>query len=324
MLYGSVPPMRRLGLAVIVTIMAAVGALWMQLPQRAARLTGRTDPGRLPSTARCEAPCGPSTVTVMTLNVLCRFCAKEGYDEWSVRLPQLQALITRHSPDLIGLQEVADIDDAVALLEGGGYRISSARWGGEHYTDALLAFQEDRMALIDEGALWLSPTPELPLSWGWRPLAFPRLVAWAQLRDRDSGLPILLATTHLDNNRPNKDRGAALIGEQIVPLAAGVPLILTGDLNTHAREDRFPTILGPLTEVSTVAAETQLLGVRTGVPHTRRELQPDRRIDHILVGSPGDVSVSRWIHDAPVYGDPLRRPSDHPAVLATITLGPVE
>lgn len=314
--------MKRLRRALAATILATTAAMWLQAPQRLMAWSGHTPPGRWPSDAAtaCAPDCTVPPVTVMTLNVLCGFCDKEGYDAWEARQPQLRALIEAHSPDLIGLQEVADMADARALLPE-QYDIVAARWGRGRYTDAILAVRTARFAVEDEGALWLSPSPELPLSWGWAPLAFPRMLTWARLRDAQTGAPLLLASTHIDNNLTNKDNGAGLIGDAVAGLAARLPVILTGDFNTHPGQPRFATIQRDLIEVSDVSVSTQQRGVLSGIPHTRRELKPDRRIDHILVGGPGAVSVLEWVHHAPTYGDPPRRPSDHPAVIATVQFG---
>lgn len=306
--------MKRLRRGLAATAVAGVAALWGQLPQRLLAWSGHPPPGRPPAAAACAPHCEIPPTTVMTLNVLCGFCGKDGYDDWPTRLPHLRALIAAHAPDLIGLQEVADMDDARDLL-GDEYEIVAT----QRYTDALLGVRRARFSVEDAGTLWLSPTPEIPLSWGWSPLALPRMLTWARLRDAQTGAPLLLATTHIDNNRPNKDNGAALVGRAMDGLAEQLPVILTGDFNTHDREPRFATIQGSLQNISAISlGEMQQLGTLDGIPHTRRELKPDRRIDHILVGTPGTVAVSGWTHHAPAYGDPPRRPSDHPAIIATV------
>ena len=62
-------------------------------------------------------------------------------------------------------------------------------------------------------------------------------------------------------------------------------------------------------------------GTLEGSPHTRRELRPALRIDHILVSE--DVAVQRFVHAAPTYGTPLRRPSDHPVIVAEVSVHPM-
>ena len=307
--------MRRLLRRLVVGLLAAVLVLLLQLPQRAARSAGLLAPGRLPPPASCRAPCAQTTVTVATLNVLCSFCGKEGYDGWPARAPHLRALLDGVSADIVALQEVSRRAHAEAIL-GPGYVIVAPRG----YTDALIGYRQARFAEESSGAWWLSPTPDIPLSWGWQRLAFPRVATWAVLRERTSGQPITVVTTHLDNNAPNKEGGASLLGTRLPPLADVGPLVFLGDFNTRAREERFTRLRGDLVEVESIAESMEQHGTLEGVPHTRRELSPRHRIDHILVGGPQGVTVEGWQHLAPVYGDPQRRPSDHPAITATITI----
>ena len=292
-----------------------------QAPQRLWSATeGR--PGRPPTTATCEAPCTPARLAVLSLNVLCAFCTKEGYDPWAARVPHLRALLSELSPDVIALQEIASravLADLLGPLSG-DYAVVAA----PGYTDSLLLIRQGRLHVEDSGEVWLSPTPLLPLGWAWQPLSFPRLVVWARLRDAESGQAILVASTHLDNSPPNKTGGAALLGEAVAPLAERLPVVLLGDLNLHAGDGRLDSVRGGwLHDAEALAAAREARGVLADVPHTRRELQPDRRIDHVLVGGPtaAEVMVERWIHLAPVYGDPPRRPSDHPAVYADLQIG---
>lgn len=282
--------------------------------------------GRSPEAdaAACASPCLPAEITVLSLNVLCSFCGKEGYDDWPARRPHLRALIADPGADVIALQEVSSLAVLADLLGedlGQQHTIVAA----EGYTDSVLLFRRDRFHAEDTGEVWLSLAPTLPFSWGWQPLAFPRLAVWARLRDRQSGQALLVVSTHLDNNPRNKSGGAEILGERFAPLAAHLPVLLLGDLNLQEGDARLDTLRGAtLADAASLAQTSVQEGALEGALHTRRELRPDHRIDHVLVGAPATqtLQVSRWRHLAPVYGDPPRRPSDHPAVVATIALSP--
>ena len=190
------------------------------------RLLALSTPGTAPDPAP-SAPAASAPLTVLTLNVLCSLCVKEGYDEWRERLPALQAALARHNPDLAAIQELARPAEIDALL---GSRSPYTALSHPLWPDSVLLYRTARFSVRDSGQLWLSPTPTLPLSRAWRP-GVPRLVQWAHLADSQGG-ELLFATTHLDGNPTNKDASAALIGQTFPPLAARLPVILAGDLNT--------------------------------------------------------------------------------------------
>lgn len=312
--------MKRVLYVMAAVAMAGLLAVWAHLPQRLALWMGWTAPGRPPHTAACVAPCSQTTVSIVTLNVMCSFCDREGYDPWPQRAPEIHTMLQRHHPDLIGLQEVSNIEALESLLDMNQYAFSAPRLGDGWYTDAIVAYRTERFSVIDEGAWWLTPTPHIPFSWAWSPASFPRLLTWVLLRERASGQAILVSTTHIDNNRANKDHAAAMLGQLLPQESLQGPVLFTGDFNTHAKEDRFPALQGELQNIADHAEVMQQLGVLDGVAHTRRELRPDRRIDHILFASPAPITVVEWRHDASVYGSPPRRPSDHPAIAAILEL----
>jgi len=278
------------------------------------RLLALRTPGALPDPA-ASPPIASAPLTVLTLNVLCSFCTKDGYDGWSERLPVLQAALARHDPDLAALQELARPAELDALL---GPRSPYTALYHPLWPDSVLLYRTARFSVLDAGQLWLSPTPTLPLARAWRP-GMPRLLQWAHLTDAQGGA-LLFAATHLDGDRANKDASAALIGQTIPPLAERLPVILAGDLNTAISDDRMAILRGGLQDAEQKAARSEQHGTVEGIPNTRRELRPSLRIDHILISE--DIAVQRFVHDAPIYGTPPRRPSDHPVIVAEVSVAP--
>ena len=302
--------MRRRVLLVLLGLVALIGlrgisrALWLFTPG--------TLPEPIPQSATSPGP----GIDILTLNVLCSLCAKTGYDDWSTRLPELRSALFRHNPDLVALQELARGSEITDLLgpDSPYTALTHPMW-----PDSVVLVRTERFGVLDSGQVWLSPTPTLPLSRAWSP-GLPRMVQWAVLRDRKTGGDLLFASTHLDGDTANKDASARLIAGVFPPLSATLPVIVAGDLNTAITDDRFDVLRGELRDAEGLAMEVVRLGTIEGVPHTRRELRPALRIDHILVG-PG-IAVRRFVHDATTYGEPPRRPSDHPVVFAEVAITP--
>lgn len=279
------------------------------------RLLSLVTPGVLPAAGPVQAAVAPGAdLTIATLNVLCSFCAKTGYEGWSQRLPELSAALTAHQPDLVALQEVARRSELEALAGEAFTALAHPLW-----PDSAILYRTERFELRDSGQVWLSPTPTLPLSRGWA-IGMPRLVQWAILRDRQTGGDLLFASAHLDGDHENKDASARLIAATFSPLAEQLPVIFAGDLNTAASEARLDVLRSALSDAEEQAAETTHLGVIEGIDHTRRELRPELRIDHILLSA--HWAVRAFVHHAPTYGAPPRRPSDHPLIVAKIASRP--
>ncbi len=277
-----------------------------------------------------QGPCTSGTIRVISFNVLCRACAMEGYEAWDSRLPELRALIAKHAPDLIGFQELVGREDFEDLLGAEhGYQRVSYELGGLAYGDCGLLFRKERFELLESGQFWLSPKPDLPLSFGWQALSVPRYVNWAYLRQRSNGFRFLFVNTHFDNNMPNKKAAARLFAQTFKPIAEQVPMVVTGDFNTPRSAERYQWLLHGdgaepyLTNTRELAEETL---VNQGLPEGKTAAQTagfidaEGLIDHILVGGPGRETVKKWELECPVYGPNYYRPSDHPMVYAEIIL----
>jgi endonuclease/exonuclease/phosphatase family metal-dependent hydrolase len=146
------------------------------------------------------------------------------------------------------------------------------------------------------------------LTWGH---PFPRLVTWARFERRD-GRRFVLLNTHLpyrDEDESARERGARLIVQRIAAIAAGEPVVLTGDFNC-APDSRTHAILG-----------AQLHDVHDHAPRVRGPAatfhgfsgKPDRRIDWILVRG----FAARRVDTVTTHRGALY-PSDHFPVVADL------
>ncbi len=275
-------------------------------------------------------PCGSGPLRVMTLNVLCRDCGEKGDDPWEERAPRLRALVERHDPDLLGLQElVGRADVADVLGEDSPYEVLVHEFGGWIYADAALAYRRDRFERVAAGQLWLGRSPRIPFGRAWTPVSVPRYANWALLRERESGLALLFVTTHFDNNAQNKNGAARLLGDTLRPLGLHTPLVVAGDFNTDRGSNRYAILEGSAGGGGSVlrnTADLALVRERHGeLPNlpadgARSYLDPDKLVDHVFVGGPGRVTVERWLLDTPVDGPGGSRPSDHPAIVTDLQI----
>ena len=274
------------------------------------------------------APSGPpQSFSALTFNVLCSFCDTENYDSWDERLVAFEDIFERHDPDLLGLQEISfgtEVDQILELRPGYEalyYRASESTFT---YPDATILFRSERFELLSSGEYWLSPTPEVPSSNGFAETQLPRLVVWAELRDRSSLRRLYFASTHVDNNAPSQELSAPLILERTAPWQQQMPVMVVGDFNSKPDVVAFTTLTeGGGDSDDPPVHDTQPLATtwsaESNQPEEEEYLLGDR-IDHLFIApAPSDWQVDVWTVDLYRYGENDRYPSDHRAIFTRVT-----
>lgn len=320
--------LKRIAITFFITLALLAAFLRFQGGQYLAAYSGAgfakslPNPNLINQSPNCES----GAISVLSYNVMygsafieamaARFKGgKTGANElpWSVRLPEIRARIASYAPDLMGLQEMGEDADIAAIVPLTEYALVTYHLGGLQYGDAALLYKTARFEQLDSGQLWLGNNPELPLSLGFKKLAMIRYVNWALLRDKTNGFTFLFVNTHFDNARVNKEPSATLFRERVASLARQMPVIVTGDFNTTAKDERYRRFTGsdlqpPLLENGYALAHA---------PMVDTALHPEQRIDHILAGSPCKMEAENWsIDPRPLAnGQPM---SDHDPVLATL------
>lgn len=272
-------------------------------------------------------------LVVMTYNVMCSFCTNQDHPEWvqdwSTRVGWLQDVISRHDPDLMGVQELTANDttnpgqvDAIgdpSIYGAVYYHHQPADALQIDDADATVYYRLSRFDLEDHGAFWLGPNPDVAYSGGFTG-SIPRLVVWTLLLDKVSAKEIWFATTHFDNNSPNQEDSAPLVLQRLGPDAAQHPLIFVGDFNSRPDSMAY----GILTTSDGFHFD-DTYDLSTTAPHVDTNVDPpptfdpSQRIDHVFVAG-GTFDVSDWVVDMWRYGEPQQAPSDHDGgVFATMT-----
>ena len=185
---------------------------------------------------------GEAALRVMSYNV--RYAtAPDGENAWARREGIFFDPIERFQPDLIGFQEVLVVQyDAIAARMTGYVFSGVGRDDGQRKGEfSSIGYRKDRFTALASGTFWLSETPAVPGSKSWD-AALPRICSWVRLRETATGRELVYANTHFDHRGVIARREAArVLSEQLGPIAAGVPAILTGDFNI---EEDNPAYLG--------------------------------------------------------------------------------
>ena len=210
------------------------------------------------------------------------------------RVTRLYEMIFRYMPDVIGVQEanfvwMATLKDYLSeyygvVGEGRGDKIN----GGEH---CAILYAKDRFELLETGTKWLSDTPDriskLPTS------GFLRVITYALLKDRFTGLTTLYVNTHLDSTLIN-DVQTKIMFKLIRELGyENYPMVLTGDMNAKIHDQALQIMMA-----NGFKSSNDIADVNEGVPS----------IDFVMVTDDCiKVSFARLCVE-PIGAD---RPSDH-------------
>ncbi|ELP63546.1 endonuclease/exonuclease/phosphatase family protein [Streptomyces turgidiscabies] len=258
-------------------------------------------------------------LNVMTFNV--RFATVvDKTPRWSVRRPVMRELLRRERPHVIGTQE--GLYQQVRMIEkdlGGHYDwIGTGRGGGSKDEFMAVFYDTRRLEPLEFDHFWLSDTPYTIASNTWN-ADWLRMVTWVKFADlADGGREFYVLNTHLDNvSQYARERSAGLIGETIAKWDPSMPVIVTGDFNSPAHENRVYDLMlaNGLVDTWDAAASRS---PEYGTFNAYRAPKPGgRRIDWILT-SPGVTTHRAAINTFSVDG---MYASDHLPVQASLTLG---
>lgn len=272
-----------------------------------------------------DAPTEPEAgLRVMSFNI--RYAnPADGPDAWPNRREMVARLMHFHAADLVGAQEVlkGQLDDLERLLPEYGWVGVGRDDGREAGEFCPILYRRSRLEVLASETFWLSETPDRPSkSWD---SSLNRIVTWARLRDRRTGLTFVHFNTHFDHRGEEARRQSArLLRERAARLAGEMPFIVTGDFNATSESEPYRILAqaeaiegaGPFLDAQALApfGHHGPKGTFWGFGET---CVPDKRIDFIFVRT--GIAVLRYGHLSDTYDG--RHPSDHLPVLAEVAIG---
>lgn len=225
---------------------------------------------------------------------------RETVNAWSLRRDSLCKIIVNHAFDVVCMQEVlANQLEDIQRATGYSYVGSKGLYNPIFY-------RADRFELLHTETFWLSESMQ-PFSKGWD-AKYDRYCTWARFRDRRSGMEFCVFNTHLDHRGAvAKREGAALVCREAAKLAAGAPLFICGDMNSHDDTDAYAEFTSHFDDARKAALRVE---GPEGTAHNFGGVEPVR-IDYIFVN--GRVRVDLYDADDESYPNGMY-PSDHYAV----------
>ncbi|WP_197699758.1 endonuclease/exonuclease/phosphatase family protein [Candidatus Promineifilum breve] len=241
--------------------------------------------------------------------------ADDGDNHWERRKSLVIQRIRAADPDLLGLQECRDDEQAAFVKEQlPDYDFFGVPRGGDGPTALEMApilVRRSAFHPARQGVFWLSETPDVAGSLGWDAM-FPRTATWVELVHGPTGGALIFLNTHFDLMPAAIDGAARLLVDWARRQAARRPLIVTGDFNAVKGSAAYGLLVDGHTLVD-AARQVGTAGADEGTFHGFG-LPVTLPIDWILV-SPSfivrDAAIDRtW--QGNLY------PSDHYPVIAAL------
>ena len=263
---------------------------------------------------KAQSPSAASSdtdLTVVSFNILVDFGSSKEVPRWPERRELCVQLLKDSHAQLIGLQEPSPgqmkwLGEQLPAYEVVLYRRTPTDKG---YPDAALLYQRERFEEKERGHWWLSPTPE-KVSTGFGN-ALPRLVVWAQLRDKLTDKELIVFNTHFDNTMPSQARMAELCSRQFEKFTPrGLPMLFLGDFNTDQKRGDYARLTSGGWRDAYIASDQASDDGRDDRVATHLG---GTRIDHIFYHGASLTPVAWQRLESP---DPARLLSDHYPILA--------
>ena len=240
------------------------------------------------------APTPAANLTLMTFNI------REG-SNWSSRKSPIVSMINGESPDIIGLQEVKDLDMWDHMTEDHPWdylRDHLSAYTGYRYSDKTNAilYKTSTVELSDIGHFWLRDSYSSEgTSWD----GYERTALYATVREKATGRYFFYVTTHLPMNNSNDGwtKSTALLESRIAALNTNdYPVILMGDMNCvigDACWDSFKTWMKNTRYAadSIVSPENQNLYTYNAFGDSSKDRN---KVDHIWVSKSG-INVDSYV-----------------------------
>jgi endonuclease/exonuclease/phosphatase family metal-dependent hydrolase len=181
---------------------------------------------------------------IMTYNI--RFDnPADGPNAWENRKAKVIALLQKHNPDIIGIQEALhhQLEDIIASLPEYTY-VGVGRDDGKIKGEySALIIRKHKFEVLDQNTFWLSETPNIPGSKSWDAM-ITRVVTWATIKDLETKRMFTVMNTHFDHIGTEARKQSALILKKYTEdQAPRMPIIVTGDFNTTREEDPYQIMI---------------------------------------------------------------------------------
>lgn len=204
-------------------------------------------------------------------------------NNWNDRKTAMVALLKKHNPEFIGMQEVLHrqlmyLDNALENYTYIGVGRDDGKKKGEY---SPILYNPNTFKLLQSNTFWLSKTPD-KISVGWD-ASMERICTYGLFEDTASKLKIWVFNTHFDHiGIEARKNSATLILEKIAALnTADFPVVLMGDFNLTPIEKPIRLLQNKLNDALEIS-QTPLEGPKGTFNGFNVNAPMEKRIDYIF------------------------------------------
>lgn len=253
------------------------------------------------------------TVNVMTFNMRDVTLNDPSPNDWISRLPRCVTVINNSNPGVIGLQEATGSQIGDLLSDLPNYSLAGS---GTH---TVLFYDKTKYKVIENGAFWLSETPDISGSIGWDAI-YERVCTWAIFEDLNTGKSFYGFNTHYSHVGANaRLESSKLIAQRIADRThPEFPFFFTGDFN--AAEGSSPInylqsdVNNPV-KMNDSYRDIHPNEVNSGTYHYYSGTKTENKIDYVFAETGTFTTTSA---DIIHYNENGNYPTDHYPVEAVI------
>jgi len=242
--------------------------------------------------------------------------ANDGENSWQHRSSIAFAVIEKHQPAILGIQEAYDFQIDALRVRFPQYKlIGVGREDGKRKGEFSAIFYDfQRFKHLSSDTIWLSDTPRLPNSYHWGN-TITRICTWAILQDSLTNRRMIVLNTHWDHQSQNsRARSADMIRSLLNSHSKINSIVLMGDLNANEENPAYQSLIRGKPKLISAFRALYPYEPIAGSYHGFTGQGSGGLIDHILV-SP-NWKIRRAVIDR--FSLDNRFPSDHFPIVATL------
>jgi len=175
----------------------------------------------------------PQQLSVMTYNIRCGHCDNDNPNNWESRKEMLLAVIKKHHPTILGLQEVVPLQLSYLKTNLPDYDFFGTGRNADGTDEGCYIFYQKKVLQIDSvhsGTKWYSSTPDIPGSNDMGDL-YKRIVTFARFKTIGTNQYFYHFNTHLTYLDSIQPRYIDFLSGVIKNRDTEDAFILTGDFN---------------------------------------------------------------------------------------------
>lgn len=259
-------------------------------------------------------------LSVMSYNIRCGHCDNSNSNNWESRKEMVLAVIKKHDPDILGLQETMPSQLAYLKTNLPDYNYYGTGRDAKGTDEGCYIFYKRNVLTIDSihsGTKWYASTPDIPGSNDMGD-SYNRIVTYARFKSTQTNRPFYHFNTHLTYVDSLQVCYVNFLSDVIKTRPTQDPFIITGDFNADERSPAIHVLKERLGRENLIDPYRTI--DPTGVVSTFNYFTGEKdgkKIDYIFIEADQFTTIHASCDTTEING---KYPSDHHALNAVIRM----